>query len=93
MGRKAKDLTGMKFGELVAIKPADRTKNGIIWECKCSCGNVVNVLASRLLYGKTKSCGHLANESKTLRENIGKKFGRLTIISAGSQKKEMYLQM
>lgn len=88
MGRKAKDLTGMKFGELVAIKPVDGTKNGIIWECKCSCGNIVNVLSSRLLSGKTKSCGHLTNESKTLRETIGKKFGRLTIISAGSQKRK-----
>ena len=74
MGQKAKDLTDVKFGELTAIKIVDSTPNGKVWECKCSCGNVVNVISTRLLSGKTKSCGH--NQQHAYDNNlIKKKFG------------------
>lgn len=86
MGRKPRNLIGMKFGELTVIEYAESSKEGVYWNCQCSCGNTTKVLGSRLVSGKTKSCGHLKTESKHLNENIGKKFGRLTIVSAGSRK-------
>lgn len=62
-GRKMRnydDLTNQRFGRLVAIKPTEKRKHRcIMWECKCDCGNTVEVMSRNLLCGKTKSCGCL----------------------------------
>lgn len=53
-----KDLTGQRFGKLTAIRPTEHRKNGyVMWECKCDCGNIVEVRSSFLSGGKKKSCG------------------------------------
>ena len=57
------DLTGQRFGRLVAIKlltskGAKRHK----WLCKCDCGNECVVLGHNLVGGHTKSCGCLRKE-------------------------------
>lgn len=52
-GPKFEDLTGMTFGELEAIR---YTGNGK-WLCKCSCGKELEVYASNLRSGGTRSCG------------------------------------
>lgn len=87
MGQKSKDLSGQKFGELTAIKIVEKNKNGNVWECKCTCGNITKVLASRLLSGKTKSCGHLKHQHKPRKDLIGKHFGRLTVIEHSNKDK------
>lgn len=87
MGQKSKDLTGQIFGELKPIKIVGKSKSGNIWECECSCGKIVNVLAARLLSGKTKSCGHLKRQEKVSRDLIGLRFGRLTVIGKSKKKK------
>ena len=52
------DLIGKKFGRLIVIKEYGRDKYGhIIWECKCDCGNIINVCTSNLNNGGTLSCG------------------------------------
>lgn len=57
------DLTGQRFGRLVVVKDSgERSNGGILWECKCECGNKTMVRADRLKYGKTKSCGCLFKE-------------------------------
>lgn len=38
------DLTGQRFGRLIAIKRTDdyispSNKPSVMWECKCDCGN------------------------------------------------------
>lgn len=50
-----KDLTGKRFGSLIAIKrdEQDTTK----WICKCDCGNTTSVYMHNLTCGKAKSCG------------------------------------
>lgn len=54
----AKDITGQRFGSLVAIKPTDKRKHGyIVWVCKCDCGKEVEVCSSHLTNGYIKSCG------------------------------------
>ena len=37
------DLTNKQFGKLTVIKRAPNKNNRIIWECKCECGNIVEV--------------------------------------------------
>lgn len=61
---KVKDLTGQRFGMLVAIKDVG-VKNGRVWECLCDCGNYKNVNTGSLGSGKTKSCGCLQYPSGT----------------------------
>lgn len=52
------DLTGKRFGRLVVVgeygKDAHR---GMIWRCRCDCGNEKNVLANSLKRGRCTSCG------------------------------------
>lgn len=65
-----KDLTGMTFGKLTVehrvddyVSPSGR--HLVKWNCKCSCGNVVDVTACQLNTGKTLSCGCLKIEKIT----------------------------
>ena len=53
------DVTGQRFGRLIAIRPTDKVKRsgGVVWECKCDCGNVVEVTVGHLSKGATRSCG------------------------------------
>lgn len=62
MGKKL-DLTGQKFGRLVAIRSAKR--EGCVktyWECNCDCGNTKVIMTSSLVAGLSNSCGCLFNE-------------------------------
>lgn len=52
------DLTGQRFGRLVAVKFAGHDKNRHrLWECQCDCGRTVNIDVNSLRSGKSKSCG------------------------------------
>lgn len=82
-----RDITGQRFGRLVAIKPSEIRKPNypVIWECKCDCGNVSYVPLTSLTSGKTMSCGcYFAEKNKEKGKNLkdltGKRFGRLTVI-------------
>lgn len=62
MGR-AIDLTGRRFGRLVAIEPTvKRSRGSVVWRCKCDCGNECFVGSSELVTENTKSCGCLRAE-------------------------------
>lgn len=55
---KKNDLTGKKFGRLLAIEEVSKNKDGrYLWKCKCDCGNYTIVEGSNLIYGSTQSCG------------------------------------
>jgi len=53
------DITGQKFGRLVALYPSRRNdKSGsVIWHCRCDCGNETEASYNSLKYGNRKSCG------------------------------------
>lgn len=55
------DITGQRFGRLVAVKPTDKRAGtgSIVWECRCDCGKVVYEPANRLRYhtSNVTSCG------------------------------------
>lgn len=68
MGKKSKDLTGMKFGRLTVIKPGEiyvslSGRKRKRWYCNCDCGTKnVLVLEDNLRRNHTKSCGCYVKE-------------------------------
>lgn len=54
-----KDLTGKKFGKLsVLAKTNNRADGGsVVWQCKCDCGNIVEISSKKLVNGLAVSCG------------------------------------
>ena len=55
---KSIDLSGRRFGRLQVIKQTDqRDGSGIVWHCRCDCGQEVDVPARNLLHRGTVSCG------------------------------------
>ena len=59
----ARDLSGQRFGRLVAIRPCGKNKFGnFCWLCKCDCGKEHIVASGKLVSGSTKSCGCYAKD-------------------------------
>jgi hypothetical protein len=59
-----KDRSGQRFGRLVAIRPAGKTKEGrISWLCRCDCGVDKVISGGPLNAGHAKSCGCLLGEN------------------------------
>lgn len=57
---RRKDITGERFGRLVAIEPVGIDhKHRVLWKMKCDCGNEVVKSTSEVTRGKhgTRSCG------------------------------------
>ncbi len=88
------DITGQRFGKLVAVKPtAQRNNNGqILWRCKCDCGNTTMAQSGHLRNLSTRSCGCLYKEAAIKRGRIsaiditGKRFGRLIALRSTSKR-------
>ena len=57
------DLTGQRFGRLVAIERKGVNSSGhITWLCRCDCGSEAVIASDSLICGRTKSCSCLNNE-------------------------------
>lgn len=82
--RLAKDLTGMRFGHLVAQQRQGSDKYcNILWLCHCDCGEETVVRANALLSGNTTSCGCARGQPGGELDLVGKTFGRLTVTRFG----------
>lgn len=59
MGRPRIDLTGQRFGMLVAVKPVEEQdkKTNVLWVCQCDCGKLDVVSVYRLRQGTKTDCG------------------------------------
>lgn len=83
-GGTPKDISGKRFGKLIAIRPTNkRAPNGSIrWECICDCGKITYPSINNLTRGHTKSCGCAKDEfiESCKIDVVGKKFGRLTVL-------------
>jgi hypothetical protein len=57
--KSAIDISGQRFGKLVAIRALKQRGNQgqTIWDCLCDCGRHTNVAIATLRNGATKSCG------------------------------------
>lgn len=51
------NIAGHRFGRLIAIKPIGYRSNGILWECKCDCGNITKGVVAQLRRNHGQSCG------------------------------------
>ena len=53
------DITGRRFGRLVALKALTKRdlRYSVIWLCRCDCGQEVEIPYNTLVYGKVQSCG------------------------------------
>lgn len=66
LSKHCKDITGQKFGRLVAIEPIKKSNNSnIVWLCQCKCGNICEIRGDSLRGGDTESCGCLNRERHT----------------------------
>lgn len=74
-----RDLTGQRFGQLVCLEPTqERTAaGGLIWRCRCDCGEECLAAGRQLVSGYKKSCGCLSHPP--LKSYLGKRFGQLTV--------------
>lgn len=76
------DLTGSKFGKLLAICPDGQDKNKrYYWKCLCECGNEVRIKSNNLKSGNSKSCGCDKRAlDKHVKDLTGMIFGELTVL-------------
>ncbi|MDR0491599.1 MAG: AP2/ERF family transcription factor [Oscillospiraceae bacterium] len=80
-----KDITGQRFGKLTALYRTDqRSKDSVLWECQCDCGNTVLRTTNDLTSGHTTSCGCKRHEAKDI---TGQRFGRLTVLRPTDQRR------
>ena len=64
------DLTGQRFGKLVALFPIYSENGGhTLWHCQCDCGNTCDIDMGNLRSGKSQSCGctNSKNEEKIIK--------------------------
>jgi len=93
-----KDITGQRFGSLVAIRRANNDEirkgtsyRGAQWVCKCDCGKEL-VVPSALLLRKIrakKNCGDIEKHPRTsplYRDLIGQTFGGLYVLKIADKK-------
>jgi len=84
------DLTGQRFGRLVAIEPTNKKKNGsIVWKCQCDCGNMYEAAAMRLVQNRIESCGCVPNKHMIVL--TGQRFGRLVAIEPLKKRRASYV--
>lgn len=59
--RQIKDIVGMKFGMLTVVGREPNRMSGnnsrVVWQCRCDCGKITDVLGVLLTSGYVKSCG------------------------------------
>ena len=84
---------GTKFGKLTVIESLEeKNERGLyLYNCKCECGNIVKVDGSTLKTGNKKSCGCLYHPENL--NEIGKRYGLLTIIKYTGNKNEKNCRM
>ena len=62
--KHVKDIAGMRFGRLTAIKVVGTSKTGCsIWEFECDCGNKIQKIGAEVRCGSVRSCGCLRRET------------------------------
>ena len=84
------DITGMRFGKLIAIEQTGERRNSgsAVWLCKCDCGNECKASVQQLQAGYRKSCGCLGHPP--LKDYVGKRFGKLTVIEYAGKARGMH---
>lgn len=74
ISKRTTNLINKKFGRLTVLKvvgiqersEAGRNRSCPVWKCKCTCGRTIAVSHVQLINNKTKSCGCLSSEKRTI---------------------------
>ena len=77
-------MVGQKFGKLLVLERAGSdNQRRALWKCQCDCGNITIVRGAYLRNGHTISCGceRVLSRGQQITPMIGKKFGKLTVLS------------
>ena len=85
------DLIGKKYGKLTILDAWRNEKYRIIVKVQCECGTIKECMFDSLQYNYAKSCGCARNKID-LKELIGKKYGKLTILEAWREKLGIYVK-
>lgn len=57
-GREPLDITGLRFGRLVAVRPTERRQSRcVVWEFKCDCGKTCFKGVNNVRSGNSVGCG------------------------------------
>ena len=81
---RAVDITGQRFGRLVALHPTEKRRSGkVLWKCACDCGNTTLATPNALKSGNTTSCGCVYKETRRGRLKHGMTGERLYRIWKG----------
>lgn len=59
---RKRDISGQRFGRLVAVERCGSRNYSSLWRCVCECGSETTVDIGKLTTGHTKSCGCLVRE-------------------------------
>jgi hypothetical protein len=78
------DLTGRRFGRLLALGRSEVADTHVRWVCRCDCGTLVHVRAQSLTRGETQSCGCLRSDVLRSAKKTHGQFGTPTYISWAS---------
>lgn len=82
MSGKIKDLTNMKFNNLLVLGLEKRENGQTIWRCLCDCGNQCLVNGQSLKSENTKSCGCWVRKHEDLTNS---RFGKLFVMEERSK--------
>lgn len=77
---RAIDITGKKFGRLIALKKTEKrdSSGNVYWLCKCDCGGEIETQGRFLRNGLVKSCGCAQIEhAKNMNRKHGKSRSRI----------------
>lgn len=80
MRRNYADITGTRYGFLVAVTPTNKSSSerSKIWKCLCDCGTEVTASARNLRRGYKKSCG--CRNPQRVVHLAGRRFGWWTVL-------------
>ncbi len=59
----SKDISGIRFGKLTAIRIIGKYRRENVWLCYCDCGKEAKVRLSNLRTKNTQSCGGCSDAS------------------------------
>lgn len=82
--RRKIDISNQRFGKLVVLKSIGKnSEGGILWRCKCECGNITSTSTGTLRSGAAKSCGCSRRKDMSSR-----RFGRLLVLEPAPNNKQ-----
>jgi hypothetical protein len=83
MPQPFRDLTGQRFGALVAVRLVRRLAGKTVWSCRCDCGAEAEASLAALVSGARASCGCRPGRPRgpRLADLAGRRLGRWLVLA------------